>query len=222
MGDKISLTAADGFTFDTWLAKPEGQPKGAVMVIQEAFGVNQHIREVAEGFARQGYLTMAPSLYDRQKKDVELGYDPDALKEAVGYMGRMKPEQTRLDLQTCLNALAGTGPVGVVGYCLGGALAWTAACSLDQVACASGYYGGGIPAQLDRTPRVPTILHFGEKDGYIPMDKVAAVREAAPDVPVYVYPAGHGFNCDHRADFHQESADLARKRTLELFAQHIG
>lgn len=223
MGTRVTLTAADGHTLAAYRAEPAGKPRGAVLVIQEIFGVNAHIREVCDGYAAEGYVALAPALFDRVERDVETGYEGAEMQRGVSTVMKLKPADALKDLQAALNELAQVGKVGVVGYCYGGTMAWTAACRLEHVAAASCYYGGQIARQpRDRGPRVPTQAHFGEQDPMIPLSDVDAIRSAFPDVQVFVYPARHGFNCDHRDAYHPESAKLARERTLELFRQHVG
>lgn len=222
MGEKITLKAADGFELDAYLALPDGDAKGAVVVIQEIFGVNQHIREVADGFAADGYAAIAPAIFDRAEKNVELGYEGDDItRGATIARGQLDMTNTLADLQAAIDYAGQYGKVGVVGYCFGGLLTWLCACNANGVACASGYYGGGIINFNDQSPRVPTILHFGEKDAHIPMDDVNKIIEAHPDVTVHVYDADHGFNCDHRASYDKAASTLARTRTLGLFAEHL-
>lgn len=222
MGQR-QITAADGFTFSTYEALPAGRPKGAVVVIQEIFGVNAHIRSVADGYAKDGYVALAPALFDRVERNVELGYtDPDEFQKGI----RLAFQDLRLqdalqDLQATVNAGAAYGKVGVVGYCFGGLLTWLSACELNGVAAASSYYGGGIAKQLEHQPKCPIIMHFGERDMHIPMSEVEALRTAHPGIPVHVYAADHGFNCDTRASYDAASATLARQRTLELFSAHL-
>ncbi|MEN9727561.1 MAG: hypothetical protein RL434_1927 [Pseudomonadota bacterium] len=222
MGQR-QITAADGFTFSTYEALPAGRPKGAVVVIQEIFGVNAHIRSVADGYAKDGYVALAPALFDRVERNVELGYtNPDEFQKGI----RLAFQDLRLqdalqDLQATVNAGAAYGKVGVVGYCFGGLLTWLSACELNGVAAASSYYGGGIAKQLERQPKCPIIMHFGERDMHIPMSEVEALRTAHPGIPVHVYAADHGFNCDTRASYDAASATLARQRTLELFSAHL-
>jgi carboxymethylenebutenolidase len=222
MGQR-QITAADGFTFNTYEALPAGRPKGAVVVIQEIFGVNAHIRSVADGYAQDGYVALAPALFDRVERNVELGYtDPDEFQKGI----RLAFQDLRLqdalqDLQATVNAGAAYGKVGVVGYCFGGLLTWLSACELNGVAAASSYYGGGIAKQLERQPKCPLIMHFGERDMHIPMSEVEALRKAHPGIPVHVYAADHGFNCNVRGSYDAASAALARQRTLELFSAHL-
>jgi carboxymethylenebutenolidase len=222
MGNPITLTASDGHQLSAYRADPAQKPRGGVLVIQEIFGVNAHIRSVCDDYAKDGYVAIAPALFDRIERGVETGYDAEAMRMAVGIVTKLKPGDTLRDLQAGIDELAKVGKVGVVGYCYGGTMAWAAACRLEHVAAASCYYGGQIHRQKDAEPKVPALLHFGEQDAMIPMEEVEKLRQAHPSVPVYVYPAGHGFNCESRASYHAESAKLAKQRTLELFAKNVG
>ena len=222
MGNMIQLTAGDGFEFGAYQADPEGEAKGTVMVIQEIFGVNQHIREVCDGYARQGYIAVAPAIFDRAEKGVELSYEEDAIaRGAVLARQKLKMENTMEDLQATVNYLGESGPVAVVGYCFGGLLTWLCACNMDGIGCAVGYYGGGIIGVNDQEPRIPTMLNFGNLDEHIPISDVEKIDAAHPDVIVNLYDADHGFNCDHRASFNQAAADLALERTLKFFSDHL-
>ena len=228
MAQHRQLRGADGFAFDVYEAAPP-DPTGAVVVIQEIFGVNAHIREVADGFAADGYAALAPALFDRVQRGVELGYDADGMSRGrdLAFNGLAQEDALR-DLQATVEEAGKFGPVGVVGYCYGGLMTWLAACELDGIACASAYYGGGIAGTLERAPgeprrpKCPMVMHFGALDAHIPLSDVERVSAALPDVPVHVYDADHGFNCDHRGSYDAESAALARQRTLALFAAHLG
>ena len=223
MGERISLTSSDGFELDAWLAKPAGESKGCVLVIQEIFGVNQHIREVTEGFAADGYTALAPAIFDRVERGVELGYEGNDIQTGAEIArGKLDMANTMKDLQAGIDYLGQFGKVGVVGYCFGGLMTWLCACNATGLACASGYYGGGIINFNDQNPKVPTILHFGERDAHIPMSDVNQIKDAHGDVKVYVYDADHGFNCNHRASYDEPASKLARSRTLEFFAEHLG
>lgn len=225
MGQMIELTASDGHTLAAWRADPAGAPRAGVVVIQEIFGVNAHIREVADDYAAQGYLAIAPALFDRSRPGVELGYDENAIAEGRDLAFAMDPDLPVRDVEAAVQAAAGAGKVGVVGYCWGGSLTFLAACKLG-VAAASSYYGGQILAALGRepdlAPAAPLIMHFGEHDAGIPLDDVDRIRKTFPDAPVYMYDAGHGFNCDHRASYDESSCRTARQRTLDFFAEHLG
>ncbi|MDP3701635.1 MAG: dienelactone hydrolase family protein [Hylemonella sp.] len=227
MGQFIDLKAADGFVFPAYVAQPAGKPRGGVVVLQEIFGVNSHIRAVADAYAAAGYLAVAPATFHRARPGVELGYAPDdmsagmALKatvEALPAPGVMQ------DIQAAINHAAGAGKVGVVGYCWGGLLTWRSACLLKGVAAAVPYYGGGVTTEgeIARSPKCPVLAHFGEQDHWIPLDGVAALQKAHPDIEVHVYAANHGFNCDQRGAWNAAAATLARERTLAFFAKHVG
>jgi carboxymethylenebutenolidase len=229
MGTFTTLTAADGFSFPAYVAQPAGMPRGAVVVLQEIFGVNAHIRAVADGYAAAGYLAVAPSTFHRVKPGVELGYAEADMNEGFGYkmaVEALPAPGVMADIQAAIDhaTQAGGGKVGIVGYCWGGLLTWRAACSLSGLAAAVPYYGGGMttPEEAARQPRVPVLAHFGEQDRWIPLDTVQAFRAAQPGVEVQVYAAHHGFNCDHRGAWDAAAAALARERTLAFFARHVG
>jgi len=226
MGHFVDLKAADGFVFPAYVAKPAGQPKGGVVVLQEIFGVNAHIRAVADGYAAQGYLAVAPSTFHRLKAGVELGYGPDDMTQGRDLKAAVEalPEPGVLqDIQAAIDHAAQAGKVGVVGYCWGGLLSWRSACLLSGVSAAAPYYGGGITteAEVTRQPKCPVLAHFGDQDHWIPLEGVEAFRREHPEVQVHVYHANHGFNCDHRSAYEATSAALARERTLAFFAEHL-
>ena len=220
---QVGLTAADGFKVGAYVAPPIGEPKGAVVVLQEIFGVNQHIRRVADGYAAAGYGAIAPQIFDRVERNVELGYtaQPDFDKGLRIAFHDLKLSDTLLDIQAAIDHVARYGQVGVVGYCFGGLLTWLSACSLDKVAVASAYYGGGIAKEAKRYARCPVMMHFGEKDKHIPLHEVETIRAAQPDVQIFVYDADHGFNCDERGSYDETSASLALDRTLNFFGKHM-
>ncbi|HUT50088.1 MAG TPA: dienelactone hydrolase family protein [Alphaproteobacteria bacterium] len=221
MGEMITLTAEDGFTLDAYKAAPEGPPKGGIVVVQEIFGVNSHIRGDTDKFARAGYFAIAPAVFDRLEKGVELGYDEAGVAQGRELMGRMDFDKALMDVRAAADAVAGAGKTGLVGYCWGGSVAWLAATRLGLPSV--GYYGGGIPGFADEAPKAPVMLHFGELDAGIPLDGVEKVKAKHPDVPVHIYEgAGHGFNCDQRGSYHEPSAKLALERTLEFFGAHVG
>ncbi len=223
MGQQIALRSADGFELGAWESMPTGAPKGGVVVIQEVFGVNGHIRAVADGYAEAGYAAVAPQIFDRVEPNVELGYEAADMGRGIELaFQKLQMPNTLADIQAAIDHAAAHGSVGVVGYCFGGLLTWLAACELTGVAAAASYYGGGVAGEAARSPKCPVIMHFGELDAHIPMSDVDKVRSAQPDVPVYVYPADHGFNCDHRGSYDAPSADLARQRTLAFFQECLG
>jgi carboxymethylenebutenolidase len=222
MGDWIKLKASDGFELGAWRADPMAAPRGVVVVVQEIFGVTAHIRSVAEGYAAEGYVAIAPAIFDRAERDVDLVAAPESYARGAGLAGKIPPEQMLLDVAAAVEAARSAGKVGVVGFCLGGTVAWRAAAKLEGLSAAVGYYGGGIIGLKDLTPRVPTMLHFGEKDDHIPVTGVREVAAAHPDVPIYLYPAGHAFNRDGGPAYDGPSAALAKSRTLAFFAKHLG
>lgn len=222
MGKTIELTAADGHKFAAYRADPEGKPRGALVVVQEIFGVNGHMRRVTDGFAAQGYLAISPALFDRTKRGVELGYDANAIAAGRDLRGAVGDDGPLLDVQATIDEAAKAGTVAVIGYCWGGSLAYLSATRLQGLAAAVGYYGGAIAAHSGEKTRVPVMLHFGETDQSIPMSDVEKVRAAHPEIALHVYPAGHGFNCDERGSYDAESARIALDRTLGFLRQHIG
>ncbi|WBY00272.1 dienelactone hydrolase family protein [Ramlibacter tataouinensis] len=226
MGSFVDLQAGDGFSFPAYVAQPNGRPKGGVVVLQEIFGVNSHIRSVADGYAAEGWLAVAPSTFHRIKPGVELGYGENdmsagfALKTAVE---ALPAPGVMPDIQAAIGHAAQAGKVGIVGYCWGGLLSWRSACLLDGLSAAVTYYGGGMttPDEAARQPRVPVLSHFGEQDHWIPLEGVEAFRRAHPEVEVHVYKAKHGFNCDQRGSWNEPAAKLARERSLAFFGQHL-
>jgi len=223
MGEQAQLRAVDGFAFGAYRALPKGKPRGGIVVIQEIFGVNQHIRQVCDGYAEAGYAAVAPQIFDRVERGIELGYEAADMTRGVELArGKLKMEQTLLDLQAAVDDASRFGKVGMVGYCFGGLLAWISASDLAGISAVCSYYGGGVAQQLDRRPRCPVMMHFGDKDAHIPLSDVEKIRKAHPDVTVHVYPADHGFNCDHRASYDAAAAKLARTRSLDFFSRHVG
>jgi len=224
------LTATDGFSFPAYVAVPRGPAKGALVVLQEIFGVNSHIRAVADGYAAEGYCVVAPSTFHRVQAGVELGYTEADMGTGFGLKTAVEalPEPGVLaDIQTAIDHAAqsaGTGKVGILGYCWGGLLTWRSACELSGLSAAVPFYGGGMttPAEAARQPKVPVLAHFAEEDHWIPMDSVRAFQQVHPGVTVHTYPAHHGFNCDQRGSWNAEAAQLARQRTLAFLAQHLG
>ena len=222
MGEWTKLKASDGHGFDAYKASPSGKPRGGLVVIQEIFGVNDNIRRYCDGFAAEGYVALAPALFDRDKPKIELGYTAETVAEGREIRARVGWDGPIKDVEASVAALKGVGKLGVTGYCWGGSLAWVAACRFKP-ACAVGYYGGQIIQYLDETPTCPTILHFGAKDANIPLKDVDAIRVKHQNVPIYVYEdAGHGFDCEQRKDFHPASSKLARERSRAFLAKYIG
>lgn len=222
MGQNINLTAKDGATIGAYRSAPADEPRGGMVVLQEIFGVNHHIRAVADRYAAAGYLAIAPALFDRVEPGVELGYGQADRPRAMEIRGKTKLEETLADIEAALALAAAGGSVGVVGYCWGGTLAWAAATRLSGISAAVGYYGGGIAGMLNEQPRAPVMLHFGERDKHIPLSDVEKIRAAHPEIPVFVYPADHGFNCDERESYDAASAKEAQARTFAFFAENLG
>jgi carboxymethylenebutenolidase len=222
MGQTISLTAKDGHKLGAYRADPAGKPRGAMVVIQEIFGVNHHMRNVTDAFAREGYVAVSPALFDRVEPGIELGYDPKSIESGRDIRAKVPLDGTLADLQAAIDYAKQFGKVGVVGYCWGGGLAFLAATRLPGTAAAVGYYGGMVAAHAAETPKVPVMLHFGDQDQSIPMSDVEKVKAARPDVPVHVYHAGHGFSCDERGSFNADASKVALERTLKFFAEKMG
>jgi carboxymethylenebutenolidase len=222
MGEFTTLMARDGHEFNAWLSAPASKDgvRGAVVVAQEIFGVNRHIRRVADDYAAQGYVVIAPCLFDRIHRGIELGYSEKEVQEGRGYRLQIPEQKTLLDLSASFNVVKHAGRVAVVGYCWGGTLAWLAARELP-VSCAVAYYGGQIVSHLDKLPRRPVMYHFGERDPHIPMSDVEKIRAADPDGIFHLYPADHGFNCEDRGSYDAASATLARERTLAFLRERM-
>lgn len=222
MGRDLTLTAADGHELDAYEATADAA-KGGVIVLQEIFGVNPHIRAVADRFAAAGYTAVAPALFDRIERGYQSGYSAEEVAAARPLLAAFDWHTALIDVEAARAHLAAKGvKVAVVGFCLGGSLAFLSATRLDGLAAAVGYYGGYIAKVADETPRCPVLLHYGESDHTISMADVEAVRAARPDVDLHVYHAGHGFNCDARDSYDQASADLAWSRTIGLMDRAVG
>jgi carboxymethylenebutenolidase len=220
MGDWQTLMARDGHTFNAWLSPPAGQPRGAVVVLQEIFGVNAHIRDIADRFAAAGYLAIAPALFDRAGRSLEFGYTPGDVQQAFGTRKQIKDADALKDIAASVNVVKHAGRVALVGFCWGGTLAWIGARSLP-IRAAVGYYVSRIGEHLDAAPAVPMLLHFGERDENIPLADVEKARALYPQGRFFVYPAGHGFSCDARASYDAPSAQLAWQRTLDFLGEQL-
>jgi carboxymethylenebutenolidase len=219
MGELTTIMARDGHEFQAYLSPPPGKPRGAIVVIQEIFGVNGHIRAVTDGFAKEGYTAIAPSLFDRIRRGIELGYSQPDMQEGAGYMQQLKLEDTLKDLNAAVAVVKHSGRTGTVGYCWGGAMSYVAACEL-HISCAVVYYGRAHNF-LDKKPRCQVMYHFGTQDKSIPLSDVEKIKAADANGIFYEYEAGHGFNCDQRASFDSQAAALARQRTLEFFGRKL-
>lgn len=225
MGQNITLKASDGHELAAYRADPAGKPKGCMIVLQEIFGVNHHIRAVADRIAANGYLAVAPAMQDRAERNFDVGYTPADVEKGRAARGKIKNEDSLKDLIATFEYMKAqnAGKIGAVGYCWGGSLAWLAATEIDGLACAISYYGGEVANNADKKAKCPVMFHFGEKDMSIPMEKVDIVKQKQPDHPLFVYAdAGHGFSCDERASFHPASHELALSRTREFAAKHVG
>lgn len=222
MGKMIELVATDGFRLSAYRADPAGESRGGVVVAQEIFGVNSHIKSVCDGFAKEGYAAIAPALFDRCERGVDIGYTGEDIARGRALKANAATEGALLDVTAARDALSATGKVGVVGYCWGGFISWMSACRLAGFACAVTYYGGGMLEAIAETPKCPVMSHFGERDSMIPVDGVRRFAAAHPDVEVFVYAADHGFNCDQRGSYDATAAALARERTLGHFRRYLG
>lgn len=217
----LQLRAADGHTFSSYLARPERLARGSVVVVQEIFGVTGHIERVTDQFAAAGYLAIAPALFDRQERGVNLPYDATGMAHGLKLALAADENGLLADLDAAIAAVAHAGATGMVGYCWGGRVVYQAG-SRTNIAAGVVYYGGGIPQVLEPTPRCPMQFHFGAHDTHIPLSEVEKIRAAFPQGEYYVYAAGHGFNCTDRASHDAAAAQLALARTTEFFSKHLG
>ncbi len=222
MGSMIELTAADGHQFGAYKAEPAGKPRGGIVVVMEIFGANSHIRAVADGYAADGYLVIAPAMFDRVQRNYECGYTQPEIEVSRGLMQKTNFDDAIKDVAAAVQAAQAGGKVGIVGYCWGGAVAWKAAAEVAGLACSAPHYGGAIPNFIHLQAQCPVMFHWGEKDQSIPLETAKKVEAAQPNCVHHFYPAGHGFNCDQRGSFDAASAQLARERTLALFRQYVG
>jgi carboxymethylenebutenolidase len=222
MGKFVELKAADGHHLNAYVAEPSGKPRGAVVVVQEIFGVNSHIRSVADGYAADGYLAIAPAMFDRVQRNFESGYSQEEVQTGFGIRKQVTWEQALADVEAARDHVRHAGKVGIVGYCWGGSVAWLAAAKVSGLTAAVSYYGGSIPELVNEKPKVPVMFQWGETDHSIPLDKAKQVSAAHPEATTYYYPAGHGFNCDQRGSYDAASAKEARARTVEFFRKHLG
>jgi carboxymethylenebutenolidase len=222
VGQDIKLKASDTFEPGAYRADPSGAPKGAVVVIQEIFGVNHHIRSVCDRLADLGYVAIAPAIFDRIEPRFTCGYSPDEIAVARKFIANPDWPAMLRDTQAAIDAVRSVGPVGIIGFCLGGSIAFAAATKLSGLSAAVGYYGGAIVRFADDKPKVPTQLHFGEKDAGIPLSDVEIIKAKRPDVEVFIYPgAQHGFHCDERASYDKASSNIAWPRSMAFLAKHL-
>jgi carboxymethylenebutenolidase len=220
MGEMITLKTADGFSLPAYKAMPAGAPRGAIVVNMEIFGVNAHIRRDADKFARHGYVAIAPQLFERIAPKLDCGYSPAEIEKCRAYIGKVNWDNAVKDLEAAIAEGKKYGKVGDVGYCWGGAAAWVCATRIGVPSVC--YYGGGIPTMPPAQPKGPVELHFGAKDQMIPVDSVRKFQQAHPEVPIFIYDADHGFNCDERPSYNKKAAEIALQRTLAFFAQYVG
>ena len=222
MGKHLSLTTADHHKLGGYRADPQGTPKGGLVVVQEIFGVNHHIRAVCDRLAALGYVAVAPAVFDRFVRDFECGYTPDEIANARSYLGNLNWDHMLADMAAAKDEMKGAGPLGVIGFCMGGTAAFLAACRIPGLKAAVAYYGGQIGKFADEKPKCPLQMHFGEKDEGIPMSTVDDIKKKQPQAETYVYPgAAHGFYCDERKSYNADAAALAWSRTQEFLGKHM-
>ncbi|HEX4797893.1 MAG TPA: dienelactone hydrolase family protein [Burkholderiales bacterium] len=222
MGKLIELTASDGHKLAAYRAEPKGKPRGGLIVVQEIFGVNSHIKSVADGYAADGYLAIAPAFFDRVERGLDIGYTQADIERGRTFIPKMNWDNVMKDAAAGMNNVKSAGKVGVVGYCWGGTVSWVSAARLSGLAASVCYYGGGIPNMQSEKPKCPVMFHWGETDHAIPIAEAKKVAAAHPKEQSFIYPAGHGFNCDQRGSHHAESAKLARTRSLEFLRKNVG
>jgi carboxymethylenebutenolidase len=222
MNEHVTLKAVDGHELDAYVAKPAGEPIAGLVVIQEVFGVNAHIRSIADGYAKDGFLAVAPALFDRLERGVDIGYEGEDRQKAMALAKQLNMDNLLKDTEAAIEYTRERvgKKAGIIGYCLGGSLAWLAACRMN-VDAAVGYYGGYIAQYASEQPKCPVMLHFGKLDKHIPLESVAKIQAAHPEVPIYLYDADHGFSCDARSSYEPASAKLARERSLSFFKEHL-
>ena len=222
MGKQFTLTAADQHQLGAYRADPSGAAKGGVVVIQEIFGVNHHIRAVCDRLAQEGYVAVAPALFDRSEKNFECGYTPDEIANARKFVANPDFGAMLRDTQAAIDELKKEGPVAIMGFCMGGTVAFLAAAEANGLSAAVCYYGGHIIKMVDKQPKVPIQMHFGEKDAGIPMSDVETIKKKHPQAEVYAYPdAAHGFHCDERASFNEPASKVAWQRSIAFLQKHV-
>jgi carboxymethylenebutenolidase len=221
MSESVTLSAADGHELSAYVARPEGEPLAGLVVVQEIFGVNAHIRSVADGYAKDGFLVVAPALFDRIERGVELGYAAEDRQRAMSFLPKLDAEKSLEDVSAAIKfAAAETGKkVGVIGFCYGGTIAWLAA--TRRGVSAVGYYGGRISNYASEPLAAPVMLHFGRQDKHIPEEEVEIIHAAHPEVEIFWYDAGHGFNRDVDASYNRDAAKQARDRSLKFLKEHL-
>lgn len=224
MSKSVKLQASDNHEFDAYVARPTGTPGAGLVVVQEAFGVNGHIRSVTDSYAEDGFLSIAPAMFDRIQGGVELRYEGEDRQKGIALARQVNLDAAVKDVAAALQYLRDQGmrKTAVIGYCFGGTMAWLVATRLGPDA-AVGYYGGNITNFAQENPRCPVMLHFGALDKHIPKDGIDKVQAAHPDVQVFWYEdADHGFNCNDRSAYNPDAAKLARQRSLAFLKEHCG
>jgi carboxymethylenebutenolidase len=222
MGGMIEITAKDGFVLPAYRADPAGAVRGGLVVAQEIFGVNSHIRSICDAYAADGYVAIAPALFERYERGVDIGYTAADIARGRELKAKAGIDAALSDIAAARDAIKSAGKTGVIGYCWGGYVAWMSASRLTGFACAIPYYGGGMLEAGKEQPRCPVIAHFGERDAGIPVDGVRKFAAAHPEIEVFIYAADHGFNCDQRGSYDPVAAKLARERTLAFLVKHVG
>lgn len=221
MGKHFSLIATDKHRLGAYRADPKGTPLGGIAVVQEIFGVNSHIRNVCDRLAAAGYVAVAPALFDRMTRDFESGYSSEEIAKARGFLTNIDWDAMLRDVSAALNEIKSAGPLGIVGFCMGGTVSFLAATRLNGLSASVCFYGGQIIRFADEKPKCPTQMHFGEKDDHIPMTDFNTIKNKHPECDIHLYPAGHGFYCDERGSFHAPSAAQAWERTLAFFKRNL-
>lgn len=217
----IELTAGDGHKFSAYRADPRETPKGAVVIVQDLFGVNPYIRKTADRFAENGYVAIAPSLFDRAKTAVTLGYDEAALAEGTSLAEQVSKGDAISDIQAAVDAVKDAGKVAIVGFGWGGYLAYVSGNQVNGLACSIGYYSDGVAKELGGKRKIPTLLHFGETDSRILPDDITLFRASRPDVSAFTYPAGYGFDCEEQTAYNKDAAETAQERTSFWVSQYV-
>ena len=220
MNEIIEITAKDNHQFSAYISQPSGKPKAGIVIIQEIFGVNAHIREVTDLYASKGYLCIAPSLFDRIEKNVTLDYDEKGVSKGRN-LKELCDKNALKDIEASISVVSSAGKVGVIGYCWGGSLSWRIGCEVSSLSASVCYYGGDIPKFRDLKPNCNILTHFGELDKGIPINEVKIFEKTRSEVLTYTYPADHGFNCDHRSQFNKKCANIALDRTLKFLEKNL-
>ena len=224
MANMITIESRDGFHFDAYLAKPAGEPKASLVVLQEIFGLNKHIQSIADFFASQGYLVIAPATQHRSVKNLSLGYSPEDMAQGIQHKAvvtSLPNNPVMMDIQASIEYVSTAGKVGVIGYCWGGFLAWKSACELKGLSAAVSYYPGGIETTDELTPSCPTMLHFANDDKHISLEIVETFKHKQAQSEVFTYDGQHGFNCDVRSAYNANAANLALQRSLSFFKKNL-